>query len=323
MVNNTIMVSIRCITYNHASYIRQCLDGFVMQKTNFRFQAIVHDDASTDGTTEIVREYAEKYPDIIIPMYEEENRWSKHDGSLFAIMLPLMKGKYWAECEGDDYWTDPLKLQKQVDILENNPNVMMVYTAFDTVDEQNRRLCIKKYQDYINFSRSGDVFSRLLWRNHILTLTICFRREIIDSDIYKDAPSKLDYLYFLTAAAKGDCYFIKEVTGCYRITSTGAVATRSDEIYKRLWDLYEYFFQLYINNKTKNISGLRNKWVLNCTLLCNTLRNRQLLMKTLKKRPCMLLFLFPAAIMKIIDYFGIRRIPIYNEYCFFNMISGQ
>ena len=123
-----VMVSIRCITYNHAPYIRQCLDGFVMQKTNFRFQAVVHDDASTDGTTEIVREYAEKYPDIIIPMYEEENRWSKHDGTLLTCMLPLMTGKYWAECEGDDYWIDPYKLQKQVDFLETHPDYGLVRT---------------------------------------------------------------------------------------------------------------------------------------------------------------------------------------------------
>ena len=73
-----ILVSIQCLTYNHKKYIRQCLDGFVMQKTTFCFEAIVHDDASTDGTAEIVREYAEKYPDIIKPIYEEENQYSKH-----------------------------------------------------------------------------------------------------------------------------------------------------------------------------------------------------------------------------------------------------
>lgn len=115
-----LMVSIMCITYNHEPYIRQCLEGFVMQKTNFRFEAIVHDDASTDGTAAIIREYAEKYPDIIKPIYETENQYSKHDGSLRRIMDEACKGKYIALCEGDDYWTDPQKLQIQVDFMENH-----------------------------------------------------------------------------------------------------------------------------------------------------------------------------------------------------------
>ena len=80
------LVSIKCLVYNHGSYIRQCLDGFVMQKTNFAFEAIVHDDASTDNSAEIIREYAEKYPDIIKPIYETENRYSKRNGSLRRIM---------------------------------------------------------------------------------------------------------------------------------------------------------------------------------------------------------------------------------------------
>lgn len=122
-----LMVLIWCITYNHESYIRQCLDGFVMQKTNFRFEAIVHDDASTDGTAAIVREYAEKYPNIIMPIFETDNQYSKKDGSLDRIMMEHMKGKYIAFCEGDDYWTDPLKLQKQVDLLEDNPDYGMVF----------------------------------------------------------------------------------------------------------------------------------------------------------------------------------------------------
>ena len=74
-----LMVSIRCLVYNHEPYLRQCLDGFVMQQTNFRFEAIVHDDASTDGSAAIIREYAAKYPDIIKPIYETENQYSKRD----------------------------------------------------------------------------------------------------------------------------------------------------------------------------------------------------------------------------------------------------
>lgn len=108
------MVSIKCLVYNHAPYLRQCLDGFVMQKTNFRFEAIVHDDCSTDGSQEIIKEYAAKYPDIIKPIYETENQYSKHDGSLSRIIYKHIRGKYIAHCEGDDYWTDPNKLQLQV-----------------------------------------------------------------------------------------------------------------------------------------------------------------------------------------------------------------
>lgn len=119
------MLSIRCLAYNHEPYIRECLEGFVMQKTNFRFEAIVHDDASTDGTADIIREYAEKYPDIIKPIFETENQYSKHDGSLGRIMNEACTGKYIAMCEGDDYWTDPLKLQKQVDFLETHNEYSM------------------------------------------------------------------------------------------------------------------------------------------------------------------------------------------------------
>ena len=84
--DNKILVAIKCLVYNHESYIRECLEGFVMQKTNFRFVAIVHDDASTDRTADIIREYEAKYPEIIKPIYETENQYSKHDGSLGRIM---------------------------------------------------------------------------------------------------------------------------------------------------------------------------------------------------------------------------------------------
>lgn len=123
-----MVVSIRCCTYNQKKYIRAALEGFVMQKTNFRFEAIVHDDASTDGTTEIIREYAEKYPDIIKPIFETENQYSKHDGSISRIMNEACTGKYIALCEGDDYWIDPLKLQKQVDYMEKHPECTLCGT---------------------------------------------------------------------------------------------------------------------------------------------------------------------------------------------------
>lgn len=116
------LVSICSITYNQASYIRQCLDGFLMQKTNFAFEIVINDDCSTDGTTEIIREYEAKYPEIIKPIYHDENLYSKGIRGMFVnFCLPKAQGKYIAMCEGDDYWIDPLKLQKQIDFLEENP----------------------------------------------------------------------------------------------------------------------------------------------------------------------------------------------------------
>ena len=136
-----LIVSIKCTVYNHALYLRKCLDGFVMQKTNFRFEAFVHDDASTDESAQIIQEYADKYPDIIRPMYEKENVYSKDIVQLRRIMNDSCKGKYVALCEGDDYWTDPYKLQKQVDYMESHPDCSMCYTAANVFCEKGVPEC--------------------------------------------------------------------------------------------------------------------------------------------------------------------------------------
>lgn len=175
-----LMVTIRCTAYNHEPYIRDCLEGFVMQKTNFRFEAIVHDDASIDGTAAIIREYAEKYPDIIKPIFESENQYSKHDGSLNRIMNAHTCGRYVAYCEGDDYWTDPLKLQKQFDILEKNPNITMVYTNFETVDKNGVKVDRPRYEHIRKISKSGSIFYELLTSgNFVMTVSTMYRRDII------------------------------------------------------------------------------------------------------------------------------------------------
>lgn len=123
------LVTIWSIVYNQAQFIRESLDGFVMQQTDFPFQVIVHDDASTDGTTDIIMEYAERYPDIIKPMIEKENQWK--NGGLKHIIGILNSthrdSKYLAFCEGDDFWTDPHKLQTQVDFLESHPDYSMCF----------------------------------------------------------------------------------------------------------------------------------------------------------------------------------------------------
>jgi len=115
------LVTIICTSYNHENYIKKCLDGFIMQQTSFSFEIIVHDDASTDSTQQIVKEYEKKYPHLFNNIYQTENQFSKREVNIWSdIIFPKSKGKYIALCEGDDYWTDPYKLQKQVDFLVQN-----------------------------------------------------------------------------------------------------------------------------------------------------------------------------------------------------------
>ncbi len=119
---NDIKVSVFCLVYNHEIFLRQCLDGFVNQKCDFKYEVLIHDDASTDNSANIIREYEEKYPEIIKPIYQTENQYSKGVKISKTYQYPRAKGEYLAWCEGDDYWTDPLKLQKQVDFLDNHPD---------------------------------------------------------------------------------------------------------------------------------------------------------------------------------------------------------
>lgn len=248
-----LMVTIRCITYNHEPYIRQCLEGFVMQKTNFRFEAVVHDDASTDGTANIIREYAEKYPDIIKPIYETENQYSKHDGSLTRIMNEACKGKYIAMCEGDDYWIDPYKLQKQVDILEKDKNISLVYTAFSTVDKNSENIFRANYERFMSRSYTGNNLYELLNMNYILTCTTMLRREIYSTDVYNKV-AFLDFGLFLTAAAYGDFYYINEKTSSYRLNPKSLTAIQSPIVTKGIFKSYINFVDIFISGLPKTQS---------------------------------------------------------------------
>lgn len=146
------LVGIRVVTYNQVEYLSEALESIVRQKTDFRFFALVHDDASTDGTTEVLRQYAERYPDIIFPMYEEENQFSQHNDSMgWKIDDAIFKYgvKYVAILDGDDYWCDDYKLQKQVDFLESHPDYAVCAHETQIVDQS-------KYKFF-----EGELFSEL------------------------------------------------------------------------------------------------------------------------------------------------------------------
>ena len=127
------MVSINCIAYNQERYISDAIEGFLRQQTDFGYEILIHDDASTDRTAGIIEDYTRRYPDLIKPLYQTENQYSKGIKVGTAFNLPRAKGKYVAFCEGDDYWTDPEKLQKQVDYMESHPECSMCCHAVKLV----------------------------------------------------------------------------------------------------------------------------------------------------------------------------------------------
>ncbi len=122
------MVSICCAVYNHASYIAQALDSFLSQERDFAIEILVHDDASTDGTQAILRDYAARYPDVVKPLFETENQYSKGVAIDPTYNYSRAQGKYIALCEGDDFWCDPQKLQKQVAYMESHPDCTFLFT---------------------------------------------------------------------------------------------------------------------------------------------------------------------------------------------------
>jgi glycosyltransferase involved in cell wall biosynthesis len=226
------LVSIRCLVYNHEPYLRQCLDGFVMQKTTFPFEAIVHDDASTDGSAAIIREYAEKFPDIIKPIYETENQYSKHDGSLNRIMDAAMhlNSKYIAYCEGDDYWIDPNKLQLQVDFLESHPDYSMCCNCTRIYSEDKKsftkRVLLQDCHGDMNPEEiilKGGLF--------IATCSILLRKFIK----WPDYPSYCkdchvsDYPLQIMCAMKGKVYCHPRSMSVYRIGGSGSWTKRQRE----------------------------------------------------------------------------------------------
>lgn len=248
------LVSICSITYNHAPYICQCLEGFLMQKTNFPFEVIINDDCSTDGTTEILREYAEKYPDIIKPVYHDENLYSKGQRGFYKkFCFPKAEGKYIALCEGDDYWVDPLKLQKQVDFLEGNPEYSLCFHRVKTTYEKG---CNGK--DVFAHVRPGEyTLDYILRRWTVPTGSMLFRKDILEHIPENPNFKYGDNVLLLTCFSQGKVYCIDGVLGVYRRNLGGWTMNKprvalSKEQYVHVNALIESFPNLssdYLNKK--------------------------------------------------------------------------
>lgn len=211
-----IIVSICSITYNHAPYIRQCLDGFMMQKTNFKYEVIINDDCSTDGTTQILKEYADMYPDIIIPICHEENLYSKGvRGMMVKFVYPLVKGKYIAICEGDDYWTDPYKLQKQVDYMESHPECAVCFHPVMVYDQRTG----EEYQDTLTKVPQITTINDLARiGNYIHTPSVMYRYhpEVNEKILQLGKLGVGDYLSHMLYAEYGNICKLPDYMAVYR-----------------------------------------------------------------------------------------------------------
>ena len=286
------LVSICCITYNHAPYIRQCLDGFLMQKTDFKYEIVIHDDCSTDGTTEIIKEYASKYPDIFVPLYEDENQYSRGVRGIYRkFVFPKVKGKYIALCEGDDYWIDENKLQMQVDFLEKNPEYTMCFHGadFDIIGDFDVPENLKNIEDR-DYSAT-EIFEN--WT--IPTASVVYNKKVLDFPVRNvDKVLFGDIVLFEKCSHMGKIYGFSKKMSVYRIHD-GGVSHNKKAMNKRRRALpkhYEFVFENFplINRKIVIKKIIRS--YISCLVYCGSMTDKFCYVKNLIKYSNLLLNLW-------------------------------
>lgn len=246
-MNEIPLVSISCVTFNHAPYLRECLEGFMMQQCNFKFEILIHDDASTDGTGDIIREYQKKYPEIIKPIIQIENQYSKGIRSMMArFNFPRAKGKYIALCEGDDYWTDPLKLQKQVEFLEKNEDYVLTGHNASIIDDQGNLILERKNT---SFTKDVDFSKEDLKKGKFhLTLTLVFRNIELPYNEKLKKVGNGDKVLVSMLGHYGKGRYMEDITpAVYRVHSGG------------MWSILNEYARQKMSKKT--ITALKNFYI--------------------------------------------------------------
>ena len=218
-------VSIKCLAYNHEKYIEKALDSFLMQKTNFPFEIVVHDDASTDNTTNIIRQYENMFPNIIKPIYEMENQYSKDAEAMLQMVHSNLKGEYVALCEGDDYWTDEYKLQKQYDAMEKHPEVDMCAHAVRRINAASGKtlgIIRPESKNMVipteNVIVGGGGFvgtNSLFYRKKALDVALPFR-QILD----------IDYASQVQGSLRGGMLYLNDCMSDYRFMTEGSWSSK-------------------------------------------------------------------------------------------------
>ena len=223
-MESKLMVSISCITFNHENYIGRAIESFLSQETNFKIEILIHDDASTDETQEIIRKYEQKFPDIIKPIYQKENQYSKGNKRMNAeFNFPRAQGKYIAFCEGDDYWTDNFKLQKQVDFLEKNLDYNLCGSRAQLYHEETGKMTKSEGKIYGNVSLND-----VLRKNQFSTCTAVLRKANLDQALFSNWEKFFtgDWSLWCGLLRNGKGYNFKEVTAQYTVHSGGITSGR-------------------------------------------------------------------------------------------------
>jgi len=247
---NKPLVSIVCHAYNQEHFIEDTINGFLSQKTTFPFEVIVHDDASTDSTKSVIETYVAKYPNILKPIYQSENQFSKRNISA-SFTYPASKGKYIAHCEGDDYWTDEYKLQKQVDFLEQNEDYVVTWT--NLVFRDGDKLIETGFDSMFPEVYTID-FNNLFEVYNTYTLTVLFRKDAIEYKRILELNYAKDNTIYALLIKNGKGAFLNFVSAVYRWHDGGVFSLKSN-FYKRyssFLNVKEIFDEIE-GAKTKNI----------------------------------------------------------------------
>lgn len=261
MAEKNFKVSVVVATYNQEKYIRHTLESIVSQKTDFDYEVLVGDDCSTDGTAEIVNEYAQKYPELIIPVIREKNLGGT--GNLMDL-LARIRGEYVAFIEGDDYWIDENKLQKQADFLDSHPDYAACFGLCIIVDENENRLT--ELEQYSGFMKAGGEYTVREFENYILpgqTATSMYRKDAYAKIQQKmveaqfDVKSFIDRHLVLIMLSVGKMYVLDEPVSAYRYVmkaDSGSWSSKND--YYSVDNLVNYLVGLKEMEKLGKLLGL-------------------------------------------------------------------
>lgn len=235
----TPLVSICCIAFNHENFIAEALDGMLMQETDFPFEILIHDDASTDKTQDIIREYEQEYPSIIHPIYQTENQYSKRAGGGMnpQFNYPRARGKYIAICEGDDYWTDTGKLQKQVGFLEQHSEYVMSFHDARVIDKDGNLLKNHKLRPNNRCDKSSQ---DMLKGKMITMLSFVFRCKALNYPENYKSITNGDTLLVALLSQHGKAKFQGEIKpASYRVHKGGIHSLKDDK--KKLYTAYKTY----------------------------------------------------------------------------------